>query len=70
MRLSTRRVEIAGVTPNPDGMWVQQVARNLTDSYDGILRDTRDLLLDRDKRFPPLRGILESTATKVVLLPP
>jgi putative transposase len=33
MRLSTRRVEIAGVTPNPDGAWMQKMGRNLTDCY-------------------------------------
>lgn len=70
MRLSTRRVEIAGVTPHPDSAWVQQVARNLTDCYDGFLRDTRYLLVDRDNKFMPLRGVLEGTDTKAVLLPP
>ncbi len=70
MRLSTRRVEIAGVTPNPNAAWMQQAGRNLTDCYDGFLNDTRYLLLDRDKKFLPLCGVLESTQTKVVLLPP
>ena len=70
MRLSTRRVEIAGVTPNPNAAWVQQAGRNLTDCYDGFLNDTRYLLLDRDTKFQPFRGELESTDTKVVLLPP
>jgi hypothetical protein len=70
MRLSTRRVEIAGVTPNPNAAWMQQVGRNLTDCYDGFLNDTRYLLLDRDTQFLPFRGVLESTDTKVVLLPP
>jgi putative transposase len=70
MKLSTRRVEIAGVTTNPDGAWVQQVGRNLTDYDDGFLKDTKYLLLDRDTKFCPLRGVLESTDTKVVLLPP
>ena len=70
MRLSTRRVEIAGVTPHPGGAWVQQAGRNLTDCYDGSLGDSKYLLLDRDKKFLPLRHVLESTDTKVVLLPP
>jgi transposase InsO family protein len=70
MRLSTRRIEIAGVTPNPDGAWVQQAGRNLTDCYDGFLRDTKYLLLDRDTKFLPLRAVLKSTDTKEVLLPP
>jgi len=70
MRLSTRRIEIAGVTPNPNAAWMQQVGRNLTDCYDGFLNGTRHLLLDRDTQFLPFRGVLESTDTKVVLLPP
>ena len=48
MRLSTRRVEIARVTLNPDAAWVQQAGRNLTDCYDEFLNDTRYLLLDLD----------------------
>jgi hypothetical protein len=70
MRLSTRRVEIAGVTTNPDSAWVQQVGRNLIDCCDGFLVDMRYLLLDRDQKFLPLRGVLENTEPKVILLPP
>jgi len=69
MRLSTRRIEIAGITPHPDSAWVQQVARNLTDCYDGFLRDAQYLLVDRDNKFLALRGVLEGTETKAVLLP-
>ena len=36
--LKTRAVEIAGIATNPDGRWMQQMARNLTDSVDGFLR--------------------------------
>jgi transposase InsO family protein len=49
---------------------VQQAGRNLIDCYDGFLRDTRYLLLDRDKKFLPLRCVLKSTDTKEILLPP
>jgi putative transposase len=70
MKLSTRRVEIAGVTTNPDAAWVRQIGKNLTDYEDGFLLDTRYLLLDRDTKFLPLRDVLESTDTEVVLLPP
>ena len=70
MRLSTRKVEIAGVTPNPDAAWVQQMGRNLTDCYDGFFLDTRYVLVDRDTKFLPFRGVLEGTDTKAVVLPP
>ena len=70
MKLSTRRIEIAGITKYPDATWVQQMGRNLTDYYDGFLNDIQYLLLDRDKKFCPLTGVLEDTDTNVVLLPP
>jgi putative transposase len=71
MRLKTRRIEIAGVTANPDGDWVRQMARNLTDCQSGFLNDASHLLIDRDTKFLPLRTYLEGmTGTDVVLLPP
>jgi putative transposase len=71
MRLSTRRAEIAGVTANPDGDWVRQMARNLTDCQGGFLNDARHLLIDRDTKFLPIRTYLnDMTDTDVVLLPP
>ena len=36
--LKTRRVHIAGIHPQPDGRWMEQMARNLTDPVDGFLR--------------------------------
>ena len=41
IELSTRRVEVAGIVPEPDGGWMSQVARNLTDTFDGFQRDKR-----------------------------
>ena len=35
--LSTRKVEIAGIAQSANGLWMSQIARNLTDSEDGIL---------------------------------
>ncbi len=69
MRLSTRRVEIAGITSHPDAAWVQQAARNLIDCDDGFLHDTRYLLLDRDTKFLPFRGVLEGSDVEAVVLP-
>jgi len=48
---ATRVVEIAGVTPNPGGNFMTQVARNLTDHVDGFLRDKKFLILDNDSLF-------------------
>jgi hypothetical protein len=38
MKLKTRRVEVARISSQPDGSWMTQVARNLTDADDGFLR--------------------------------
>jgi transposase InsO family protein len=70
MRLSTRRIQICGVSPAPNAAWIQQIGRNLLDYSDGFLRNARYLLLNRDAKFYALRGVLENTKTKIVLLPP
>ncbi len=44
MEVATRRVHFAGCTTHPDGAWMEQVARNLTDPFDGFLRNTQYLL--------------------------
>ena len=52
----SRVVTIAGISSGPDGKWMAQMARNLTDGFDGFLRDSRYLIHDRDPLFtePPL----------------
>jgi Homeodomain-like domain len=40
MELSTRRMQIAGITPHPSAAFMQQCARQLTDSWDGFLVHT------------------------------
>ena len=49
--LATRRVEIAGITPNPGEAWMMQIGRNLTDQVDGSLADKQLFILDRDTMF-------------------
>jgi putative transposase len=51
MELSTRRDEIAGITPHPTAAFMQQCARQLTDHFDGFLLDKRYLIHDRDSKF-------------------
>ncbi len=51
MKLKTRTVEIAGITRQPDGSWMNQVARNLTNADDGFLRGMDYLILDRDPLY-------------------
>src|SRR5580704_879923 len=35
--LSTRRVQIAGISATANGLWMDQIARNLTDAVEGLL---------------------------------
>src|SRR4029077_12783645 len=49
--LESRRVHIAGLVRHPHDAWIQQIARNLTDSVDGFLRGKRYLIHDRDPLF-------------------
>jgi transposase InsO family protein len=68
--LKTRRVEIAGIIRQPDGEWMKQVARNLTDACDGFLKGTRFLIHDRDPLFTErFREILKPSGVKTVKLP-
>tara|TARA_R110002094_G_scaffold101690_2_gene101614 strand:- start:1244 stop:2206 length:963 start_codon:yes stop_codon:yes gene_type:complete len=48
---ATRAVHIAGITPHPNGEFMAQVARNLTDSVDGFLRNMKFLVVDNDTLF-------------------
>jgi hypothetical protein len=41
IELSTRRAEIGGISAAANGLWMNQIARNLTDSPDGLLTRKR-----------------------------
>ena len=70
IELSSRKVHIAGITPGPDGPFMMQVGRNLTDPFDGFLRGKRFLVVDRDKKFTTeFRDLLEHAGTDVIRLP-
>lgn len=49
--LASRRVEIGGIAANPNGLWMSQVARNITDVDTGILIGKQHLIHDRDPLF-------------------
>ncbi len=68
--LKTRRVEIAGILPRPDGEWMKQIARNLTDCEEGFLKGSRHLIHDPDPLFTTsFRAILKSSGIETVKLP-
>jgi putative transposase len=70
--LATRQVCFHGCTANPGGPWMAQMARNLTDAFDGFLRaPVRYVLMDRDTKFTAeFQAILTAADVKPVLLPP
>ena len=71
IELKTRRVHVAGIAIDPDGRWMAQVARNLTDAFDGFLIGKRFLIHDRDPLFTEaFREILESVGVEPLRLPP
>lgn len=63
-------MHIAGVVPEPDGEWMEQVGRNLTDCVDGFLCGCRFLIHDRSALFTrEFQMILEAADVKSVHLP-
>ena len=63
--LKTRRIEIAGIVASPDGAWMRQIARNWTDSEDGLLLQSRYLIHDRDPHYTRgFREILDSSGVR------
>ncbi len=51
IELATRRVNIMGIVPEPDGRWMEQIARNAPDGLSGFLLGKEYLIIDRDSRF-------------------
>jgi len=71
IELSTSKVEILGIKPDPNGLWMEQVARNATDFENGILKDKRYLIHDRDPLFSnAFRMILGAEGVETLKLPP
>ncbi len=69
--LASRRVEIAGLARQANGLWMSQVARNLSDATDGFLVGKRYLIHDRDPLFTEeFQETLEASGVKSVKLPP
>jgi hypothetical protein len=70
IHLSTRSVHFAGVTAAPNGAFMKQVARNLTDVSDGFLLNKAFLIMDRDTKYTDdFRGHLDREGVKPVRCP-
>jgi putative transposase len=71
MELKTRRVHLAGCSTTLGDDFMKQIARNLTDPFDGFLGQIRYLLMDRDSNFSlGFRTILQDAGAEPVRLPP
>lgn len=70
IELATRRIEIVGITPGPDGAWMTQIGRNLNDPVDGFLAGKRFLILDRDPNYSKaFRELLDDAGVEVIHVP-
>jgi len=70
IELSTRKVHVAGITCQPSEAWMRNMARHLTDGFDGFLLDKRYLILDRDPLFTKsFRAILRGSGVGPLRLP-
>lgn len=68
--IATRCVCIGGITSDPNGEWMKQVARSLTDMWDGFLLGKRYLIHDRDPLFTEaVRGLLRDSGVRPPRLP-
>jgi transposase InsO family protein len=71
IKIGSREVHIAGVTPHPDESWMRQVARNVTMADSGFLWGQRHLIFDRDSKFcDSFRRTIRSIGIKTIRLPP
>lgn len=71
IELSTRKVEIAGIASAANGLWMNQIGRNLTDAVDGILKGKRYLIHDRDPLFTAeFLDLLAESGVASVRIPP
>jgi len=70
IQLSSRAVNIAGITTKPNGKFVEQIARNLTEEEGGFLRGSSYLVMDRDTKFTKaFKAILVREGVKPILCP-
>jgi transposase InsO family protein len=71
MDLSSRRVAIPRVAREANGLWMSQVACNLTDAAEGFLIGKRYLIHDRDPLFTAeFLQIVRTIGVQSVKLPP
>jgi transposase InsO family protein len=71
IHLSSRKVQVAGVTPHPNAAWMVQMARNMTMEEWGFLAPGQHLIHDRDGKYgPAFQQRIEASGVERVPLPP
>jgi hypothetical protein len=70
LHLDSRRVWIAGCTPQPYGTWMTQQARNFSMVVEDWVLPCRYLIHDRDTSFLALDGVLKSNDLRILKTPP
>ncbi len=70
IEIERRRVHLLGVTANPDGPWVTQVARNFASDLEDAGRRFQFLIRDRDTKFTPsFDAVLASIGIETIRTP-
>jgi putative transposase len=73
IHLKTRRVHIAGMTPSPDGVWMAQIARNMSMVFaeEPAAFQPTHIIRDRDSKFTAqFCSILETDGIQFRPIPP
>src|SRR5437867_2750723 len=71
IRLGTREVHVAGVTPRPNQAWMRQIARNITMEEWGFLVPGQYLIHNRDGKYcPAFQQLIDAAGITRVPLPP
>jgi transposase InsO family protein len=71
IRLSTREVHVAGMTPHPNQAWMVQIARNVTMADWSFLSSGQYLIHDKDGKYcPAFQRIIDEAGITRVPLPP
>ncbi len=69
--IAMRRITIARITNSPSGPWMKQIAKQLTDPFDGFLLSKKYLIMDREgKLAPEFQTVLKKAGVAPLLLPP
>jgi hypothetical protein len=64
-------VQLAGIAPDVNQLWMEPIARNLTDAEEGNLRGKKYLIPDRDALFTAkFRSMRAEAGVASVKLPP